>query len=51
MLELILLEAMFEMPSENMSSATCLHVTKKMVDRELGIVGLPAVVDNVEVSL
>lgn len=48
MLEQILLEAMFELPSKNRSAAICLHVTKQMVEKELGIVSLP---DNVEPSL
>jgi len=43
MLEKILLEAMFILPSESRSSATCLHVTKQMVDKELGIACSPVV--------
>ena len=37
MLEQILLESMFELPSEDRSAEVSLHVTKSMVEKELGI--------------
>jgi len=41
MLEQILLEPMFELPSEERTTKATLHLTRAMVEKELGIASLP----------
>ncbi|HWQ08588.1 MAG TPA: AAA family ATPase, partial [Holophaga sp.] len=41
MLEQILLEPMFEMPSEDRTAKTVLHITRERVEKELGLPSMP----------
>jgi ATP-dependent Clp protease ATP-binding subunit ClpX len=41
MLEQILLEPMFELPSEDRTTKAILHLTRQVVEHELGIAPLP----------
>ena len=41
MLEAILLEPMFELPSEDRTTRATLHLTRATVEKELGITTLP----------
>lgn len=51
MLEQVLLESMFELPSEGRSLEVCLHVTRQMVEKELGIASSQATIDSIDISL
>jgi ATP-dependent Clp protease ATP-binding subunit ClpX len=41
MLEQILLEPMFELPSEERAAKATLHLTRAQVEKELGIASMP----------